>query len=628
MNRADRRRQEKQQAKARSVVAANSRLERLLREGVAHQKAGRLDAAEGNYKAALKIEPNNPLALNFLGALLSSRGAHEAAVSLIKKAVVIAPQYADAYVNLATPLFALGRADEAKKYVLEALEQKPDHAAALFKLSALQRSAGDKNEAAATLRLLLRTHPNHVNAQLRYADMLFAAAAYDRAEQHYRKALSLNPNLREAYNGLAKSLLARGDPGAAAEQLRKALALRPHDAEAHFRLIEMFDLANRDQEMRAALDDAEAVVPADANIRVMRARLLCIEGDYAAARQILEDVPDGVEILDTAEATRARLLGEIYERDGQSEKAFEKYEHNNRIFAASSIAKQVPRAEFIDHLDVLLRQFNSAWVDTWRAVTPPDDRPGPIFLVGFPRSGTTLLESFIRGHSEFAVLEEKSMSKVALTALEKLPGGDPLALADLEPERLATLRRAYFEELDRHLTADQRAKAIVDKHPLNMAYAGMLHRMFPDAKFIFAERDPRDCVLSAFFQGFGLNAAMANFLELRHSAELYDKAMSLWTEYNRLLPLQVFKVRYESIVDEPESILRSLFTFLGKEWRAGVLDHSATARQRKLITSASHRQVTRKLYTTSRGRWRRFEKQLEPVRPTLDKWAERLGYEV
>ena len=153
-----------------------------------------------------------------------------------------------------------------------------------------------------------------------------------------------------------------------------------------------------------------------------------------------------------------------------------------------------------------------------------------------------------------------------------------------------------------------------------------IHTFFPDAKFIFAQRHPCDCVLSSFMQAFSLNESMACFLDLKTAADFYDAAMSVWTRCTEVLPLDVHSLVYEDLVADPEATLRPLVEFLGLEWQAELLDHRATARSRGAISTPSYDQVAQPLSRKASGRWRRYEKQLEPVLPVLLPWAERLGY--
>ncbi len=250
-----------------------------------------------------------------------------------------------------------------------------------------------------------------------------------------------------------------------------------------------------------------------------------------------------------------------------------------------------------------------------------------MFLVGFPRSGTTLLDTILNSHRAIHVVEERPAVRNMRNALERLPGGYPDGLAALDPADLAALRQIYFAELDRHLEPQDRSAVVVDKLPLNIIEAGLIQRIFPQARFLFAQRHPCDCVLSCFMQNFEVNDAMANFLDLGDAAVLYDKVMTLWQQYRTVLPLAVHTVRYESLVEGFEETLTPLLAFLGVGWDDGVRRYAETASRRGIINTPSYDQVTQPLYTRSLGRWQRYAEQMAPVLPILLPWARRFGYD-
>ena len=213
-------------------------------------------------------------------------------------------------------------------------------------------------------------------------------------------------------------------------------------------------------------------------------------------------------------------------------------------------------------------------------------------------------------------------------AFGRLPGGHPDGLAEIKPNHLAELRQIYFEELDKHLAPEDRSSIVIDKLPLNICLAGLIHRIFPQARFVFSLRHPCDCVLSCFMQEFRINEGMANFLDLEDAARLYDKIMDLWEQYKTVLPLDVHTVKYESLIEAFEETLTPLLDFLGVGWDDGVRDYTKTAIERGKIFTPSYNQVTQPLYTRARGRWERYREQMQPVLPPLLPWVGHFGYGV
>jgi hypothetical protein len=245
----------------------------------------------------------------------------------------------------------------------------------------------------------------------------------------------------------------------------------------------------------------------------------------------------------------------------------------------------------------------------------------PAFLVGFPRSGTTLLDTLLMGHRDTVVLEEVHLLGAAEREIGRVAD---LALASRHS--LERAREAYFRELDRNVDPGF-SGLVVDKLPLNLPGAPFIEAMFPRAPIIFAQRHPCDAVLSGFLQSFVMNDAMASFLTIEDAADLYDAVMSAWRAMREAFPLNVHVVRYETLVTEPEAELRPLVEFLGLDWDERMLAHTQTARKRGTIITPSYDQVTEPLNSRSVGRWKKYRAELEPVLPVLLPWAEWLGYQ-
>jgi hypothetical protein len=270
-----------------------------------------------------------------------------------------------------------------------------------------------------------------------------------------------------------------------------------------------------------------------------------------------------------------------------------------------------------------VRRLGNAITRAWAGQLPTlesSERGTPAFVVGFPRSGTTLLDTFLRGHPDTEVIEEFPMVRAAEEAL-----GDMTELPQRSLVELTVARNAYFAELDQHVAPGAR-RLLIDKLPLNMLAAPVIYSLFPQARLIFAQRHPCDVVLSCFMQAFALNYSMSSFLNIDDAPDYYDAAMTVWTRSCESLPVKVHTIVYEELISDAEAALRPAIEFLGLDWRDELLDHRATAKARGHIRTPSYNQVTQPLSKAPTGRWRRYEKQLAPVLPVLLPWAERLGY--
>ena len=265
----------------------------------------------------------------------------------------------------------------------------------------------------------------------------------------------------------------------------------------------------------------------------------------------------------------------------------------------------------------------SRWRDLPDCSIEPGHAAAPVFLVGFPRSGTTLLDQIFDAHPQVQVFEEQPF----LRAVRKSIAGYPQSLAQMDVDARAAARQIYWQSL-RAAGADLEGKTVINKMPLDIVHAGLIQRVFPEARIIFALRHPADCVLSCFMQDFVPNGAMLNFLTLEGSARFYDRVMTLWQAYRTLLPLHVQEVRYENLIADLRQEVGPALSFLGLPWHDAMGDPAAHALARGTIKTPSYSQVTQPIYSTAADRWRRYEKHMQPVMPLLEAHIKRFGYPV
>lgn len=450
----------------------------------------------------------------------------------------------------------------------------------------------------------------------------------DDAVDSYHLALEISPAVAESHFHLGNALAARGDRLDALEAFQRAVQLKPDFVEAHGNVCRELERAHRIEELRQALAEAQRLcTPNHPVLQLRRAELARHDGDMATARRILEAQRNSPADPDVLEAG-AYLLAEVCDRMEDADAAFGAATLANQHSAAVNAARQISPAAYLDQISALRAQFTEDWVARWQQPAVTDAISDPVFLVGFPRSGTTLLDSVLRSHPAIDVVEEQPMVSKLERAVSELPGGYPGALADLTAAQLTQLRAVYFTELARHRDPESKAGVVVDKLPLNLVHAGLLQRVFPAARFVFALRHPCDSVLSCYLRAFELNEGMVNFLQLEDAAELYDRTMLLWQQYGQVLPLNGYTVRYEALIDSLQDTMTPLLRFLGLDWDPAMNEYAATARSRTDIQTPSYHQVTEAIYTRARYRWQRYNEHLTPVLPLLTRWARHWGYDV
>jgi len=376
----------------------------------------------------------------------------------------------------------------------------------------------------------------------------------------------------------------------------------------------------------AALSTEPGSYKANLNLATLEYR----NGNFKAARHILSRLLHD-DPSHRFSANAWSLLGLACDKLGEFETAFGAFVEANRRVLNADDAQRVgdESARQLASIGALREWFTQEKVADWGRRTSVDDLPTPVFLVGFPRSGTTLLDQILHAHSAVRTLEEKpTLTKMTTDFLDgKNRGENRLqALSHLTGKQIAFYRSDYWERVCRVLGTYDKGSVIVDKLPLNIVWLGLIYCFFPDAKVIVALRDPRDVALSNFMQLFQLNRSMYHFLSLEGTAAFYGAVMDLYHHYRSVLPLNRIEIRYEDLVHHTASELVRLIDFLGLNWEDGILEFHGAAKQRK-ITTPSYRQVVKPIYRQAVGRWRNYRKHLQPVLPELAPFVKAFGYD-
>lgn len=454
---------------------------------------------------------------------------------------------------------------------------------------------------------------------------------HQEAVTSYRQSLSAQPNASVVLNNLGLALFELGRTEDAIDSYNQAIAAEPTNPFIRYNLFEALERRNRMTDLQDALDAATAIIGQHPQFALAQASLAKKEKRYQDAVDVLTAVrPDhhGNMILDPKFwRKRAHMLGDLFDRLGDTAQAMAAFKESNQMIDLYERPPGVNKNDYLARIQMLSEFFDQSDISSWPELTPDDDHIDPVFLVGFPRSGTTLLDVIMRGHPDIATLEEYPLISSTVTALQQCRDGEPKAMATLTKDDLTRVRAAYFNERAQHLDSSALNKPIiVDKLPLNLIEAGLIQRIFPNAKFILALRHPCDSVLSCYMHTFKLNSAMANFLNLEDAAHLYDRAFSLWESYRNTLPLSVHEIRYEDIVDDLEGTIRPLIKFLGLEWHDGVLDHTGTAKKSRIDTP-SYNQVVEPIYKRADGRWTKYEQVFKDALPLLSHWISKHRYD-
>jgi tetratricopeptide (TPR) repeat protein len=612
-------------------------------------------ARRGDYAAA--IEASRPaLAAHaddsglrlFVAQLHSSLLDLDGALAHVRRALEIAPGHAAARIELVRLLVGLGALDEAEeelgagslpgleparlRAMILARSERPDEAIPLLS-QVVQADARDHESWGNLGACYLATSRPVLAAQA------FARAAEQRPDiDKYRdKRIEARINAGESDAVLAEAraaaraapdkagplvtqarieaLLTRTEEAVAT--LRAALALEPDHGPALAAFADLLERTNQIDELDATIGRIADLDPQSPQLPLLRARLELRRGRFAEALELARALPEHVD-----RGSRAEVIGRAEDRLGRHDAAFAAFEAMNADsgFSPQTIANRAAALRAV--VDERSAMMDRDWVGRWTNEAPPAPHRDPAFLIGFPRSGTTLLDTFLMGHPDICVAEEKPMLQAVSAKL-----GPYERLAALDAEEIAALRDCYFETAASHVP-ELGGRLLIDKYPLGAIDIAIIHRLFPKARIIFAERHPLDVVLSCFFTRFQPTATLVSFLTLRDAALLYDGVMGLWTRARDAMPLKVHSLRYEQLVSDPEPVMRGVIDFLGLDWDERAASHEHAANQRGVVTSASYAQVAEPLYDRSIGRWKHYRRHLQPVLPILRPWADALGYDI
>ncbi|MBK9130568.1 MAG: sulfotransferase [Gammaproteobacteria bacterium] len=464
--------------------------------------------------------------------------------------------------------------------------------------------------------------PDFPDAFSNLGNILKDQGRLEEAVASFTRAIELNPGFAEAHGNLGNALRNLDRLDEASASFARAIALKPDHLEAHCNLFELFEKSNCLDSAREVLENARKVFPVfPPELRLRSAAYHFRLKEFDAVIAELQGI-GGQDLRLTSEIKRQELLAKSLEKTRRYADAFLHMRRMNELIHSAYPAFGKPAADYLENIERRKRQLQSAQKER------PSARPAPaglqpVFLVGFPRSGTTLLDAFLRGHPRIEVVEEKPMLVRAFASIDEF--SSPVAIESLDAETLDRMRGRYFDELGRHLRHED-GKTVVDKLPLNLTLAPEMHALFPDARYILALRHPLDCLLSNYKQNFKPNVPMYLMSDLAKASALYDAAMSVFHLSQERYGLAVHRVRYEDLTQDTEAALKSLVAFLGLEWDADLLDHRRTAAQRQMINTPSYSQVVEGVYRDSNDLWRNYEAELRAFTPGLRRWMEEFGY--
>jgi len=586
-----------------------ARLSNLFFDALQHHQAGRLAEAERGYREVLAHDPRHADSLHLLGVIARHSGRHADAIALISQAIGLRGDVALYHNNLADALHAEGRLADAAAAYRRALQCDPAFAAIHRNLADVLVELDELHDAAAHYRQAIALRPDFGQAHNNLGCVLQRLNQLAAAEEYFRRALELSPDDAGMHANLGNVLAEQDRMAAAVPEYRRSIALRPEVARTHndlgCALRDLGDLA----EAARAFEQAIALQPRSGDFyrNLFHLRRTTAADPYFAAMQALAQDMDALPVDDRKELHFA--LGKAYADLGEHERGF------RHLLEGNALARQgfvYDEAETLRLFDRIQAAFSAGLMRARQGSGDPSSLP--VFIVGMPRSGTTLVEQILASHPRvFAGGERAEFPRLGgALRVARDPGlAFPEAIAGASDSELRQLGARYLAALPGLASG---ALRITDKMPGNSSFAGLIRLALPGARLIHVTRDPVDTCLSCFatlfasWQPFSYDLA-----ELGRYYRGYARLMAYWRAV--LPPGAMLEVRYEDVVADLAGQARRIVAYCGLAWDDACL---AFHLARRPVRTVSAVQVRQPIYSSSVGRWRAYERLLRPLIAELD----------
>ncbi len=619
----------------------------LANLGLVLRELGDLEEANRYCRRALELHPDLPEVRNTLGLLFMDQGEYGQAIDWFRQAVTSRPGYAEAHFNLGLCRQRTGSNFEAHDCFRAAIKFRPDYFEAHCSLAGVLVALGKVPDAVLCYERAIRIRPDAAQVHRDLGALLASQRRWNEAIPHYRRAVELKPDFADACYELGNALLdADPDPRnirEASEWFSRALRHKPESVEIHLSLaLTLTDLgrvSEAETHYRRALELKPDTVLATAGL----ASLLEHNGDFEQAFALVKPMVDaGTDNLyivlayaalagrfDCRAEASTRLvkmlqqprdvqqqadghfaLGKLYDEMQDYPQAFEHYRRANS-FARMPFDESQYRRDF----DSLIATFAPGRMR--RRARASNRSKRPVFIVGMPRSGTSLTEQILASHPVvYGAGELPDITDIARGFPAKIGSAKPYphCYDDLTPRNCDIMAQRYLDRLT-GLSSD--AERVVDKMPHNFLFLGLIDILFPGARVIHCLRDPIDTCLSIYFQPFNANFKKLHpyASDLRSLGRYYRQYMRLMDHWRRVMRIPMLELRYEELVADQEAMSRKLVEFCELDWDDRCLRFHETAR---LVKTASYDQVRRPMYRKSVARWKRYEQFLGPLTEALE----------
>ncbi len=579
--------------------------EQMLRDGFALFHQNNPAAANQKLIALLSSPGDNPVLLNQLGVLAHMLGQSKTGLLFLRRSVEL-KQTAPLYNNLGLVMEQLALFDEAVPAYQKAIRLDPSFAPAHYNLGNVLQKQDRLDEAIGAYQKALNLQPDHAGAHTNLAAALMEQGNPEAAEKSCQQALRLDPDSSAAGKIWCEIMVRLAEPARILELCEERLAFLSRKDKILGNMADLFaDMGHRNEALLAYRKALKHTVSGFGSMYLRMAMLKKISSTDPLPAEMEQALERAEKVEDKQHLCFA--LGKAYENLEQYDRAFNFIIRGNRLVRATHPFTLEDEQNFHLRLKTI---FSREWCVRDHATTIDADRT-PIFIVGMPRSGTTLVEQILAAHSlVHGAGELTELDRLISLTVNRAGLPYPDGIADLGPDELDKLGKAYLTAL-RRIAPD--SGLVVDKMPHNFLWIGLIRRVLPGATIIHCRRDPMDTCWSIYKNIFQPPHGYAqDLVELGRYYRLYQDLMDYW---RNLLPGRIHEVEYEKMVREPEEETRKLLDHCGLPWEDSCLSFY---RHKRKVQTSSLAQVREPIYTSSVGKWRQYARQLQPLREALE----------
>ena len=525
--------------------------------------------SEQQAKLALQFNPEYAQAWNQLGIVQEAQGNHTHAITSFNKSIEINPKYTQSFINLGN----------------------------------IHRELGNQSEAEASYKKALKLDKNNFITLNNIANIYLSQCQYDKAERHYIRAIKLNKNYFDAYYNLGATYQCKGDHKLAINYYKRAQKLSPENSQPQAAIANSYEKQGKYDRALEHLTPliAKNIITPD------------IADTYSKICLKNKDYDKGISVISQCLATRLNpiheqtlrfCLGDLLDKKGSFHDAFKEYATANTMRPY-----EYDKTKSKDFFNYIKHVFSVA--DNEQDYVSENLSNTPIFIIGMPRSGTSLIEQILSSHSKVCGAGELPyMGEIAEQLACKGNLTYPENIKQLTSKKLTELAGIYLTKLKQH---GDGSNYISDKMPHNFLYVGLIRRLFPYCKIIHCLRSPLDICISIYFHNFNNNHPYSDSLDsLGHYYNQYRELMSFWHEQ---YPDLIIDVAYEDLISNTEVNIRRMLQHVGLEWQDNCLKYYENKRT---VSTPSYAQVTQPLYTSSMERWLNYETHVDELKAAID----------